>query len=274
MLRGAYTSSKIVQHRCFRELTIVAKQHEPMEGVLSRQVAKQHEPKEGACRRQVAKQPSSMFVLLRRGAWGLTLERYLRHVQGVSMEVRLLENTLQQCRRQPKSKRRQNLQEGCMGATPFGGGTSLCGRGAAKHSKMMQESHFVEEERTISWWRSQPLRNAQDFTYIVSLGGDMEAMCLAHLTTCFPHANTLFKWCWTCHIRFRAYMVITRRFGVIWVPLYWMEVSRLPLNQMTLTWGCQSNKYYWKVTISGSPKLVESSYIVFISNLVGPYHFD
>ena len=57
-------------------------------------------------------------------------------------------------------KRRWNLVEGCMRAAPSGGGTSLHGRGTAEHSKMMYESHFMEKEIAISWWRSQPLRSA------------------------------------------------------------------------------------------------------------------
>ena len=35
------------------------------------------------------------------------------------------------------AKKRWSLEEGCMGAAPFGGGTSLCGRGTAEPSKMM-----------------------------------------------------------------------------------------------------------------------------------------
>ena len=56
------------------------------------------------------------------------------------MKVELLENT-------PKivekgdfvevRKRRYSLEEGCMEAAPFGGGTSLYSRGAVEPSKMM-----------------------------------------------------------------------------------------------------------------------------------------
>ena len=82
----------------------------------------------------------SMSVLLRRGAWGLPLERFLPLILCSLMMVELLENTTKIVEKGDfveVPKRRWNLEEGCMGVAPFGGGTSLYGRGTAEHSKMM-----------------------------------------------------------------------------------------------------------------------------------------